>query len=199
MGQNTRILIVAGIAAVLGAAAGLWLNGPGPLLRTEVGQRAVQQVMSATAPKPPANITVAGRGDAMPALALATPDGGRLELPGSFAGRPLLINLWATWCGPCIKEMPELDRFAKAQGANGVQVVGIALDEAEAVHAYLQRVPVRYPIALDAPGPADAGIRLGNVRSVLPYSVLVGAHGRIVKQKLGPFEHAEIDGWAKVD
>ena len=54
--------------------------------------------------------------------------------------------------------MPELQRFAASQGSNGVQVVGIALDDPGAVRTFLQRVPVAYPILLDAPGPADAGL-----------------------------------------
>ena len=95
--------------------------------------------------------------------------------------------------------MPELDRFARSQGPNGVQVVGIALDEADAVRAFLGRVPVAYPILLDRPGPADSSVRLGNVRGVLPYSVLIGVDGRILKQKLGPFARGEIDGWAAAD
>ena len=97
------------------------------------------------------------------------------------------MNLWASWCGPCIEEMPELDRFAREQGEAGVQVLGIALDDADAVRGFLQRVPVDYAIALDAPGPADAGVRLGNPRGVLPYTVLIDADGRLVRHRIGPF------------
>ena len=65
-----------------------------------------------------------------------------------------------------------------------------------AVRAFLRRVPVGYPILLDAPGPADAGVRLGNPRGMLPYSVLIGADGRLLKQRLGPFDPGELEGWA---
>lgn len=196
MRSNTKILIVALAAAVLGAGVGLWSSGPSPLLRTEWGQRLLQGAATATAPAPPAGVTIAKRGDAMPPLELRDLDGGTLALPGAHAGRPILINFWASWCGPCIEEMPELDRYARAHGANGAQVVGIALDDADAVRAFLQRVPVRYPIALDTPGPGDSGVRLGNARNVLPYTVLIDAQGRIAKQKIGPFAHGEIDSWA---
>ena len=117
-------------------------------------------------------------------------------VPGAYAGRPLLINVWASWCGPCIKEMPELDRFAASQGGDGVQVIGIALDQPEAIRAFLHHTPVRYPILVDTPGPRDSAVRLGNPAGVLPYTVLVDADGRLLKQKIGPFEHGEIDGWA---
>jgi len=93
--------------------------------------------------------------------------------------------------------MPELDRYARSQAANGTQVVGIALDDTAAVEAFLQRIPVSYPLLVDAPGPRDAGVRLGNPRGVLPYSVLLDAHGRVVKQKVGPFREGEIEGWAR--
>ena len=93
--------------------------------------------------------------------------------------------------------MPELHRFARSQAANGMQVVAIALDEPEAVRAFLRRVPVAYPVLVDAPGPGDAGVRLGNRKGVLPYSVLLDADGRVLKQKVGPFGEGEIEGWVR--
>ena len=95
--------------------------------------------------------------------------------------------------------MPELQRFAAAQGPNGTQVVGIALDDPAAVRAFLQRIPVGYPILLDVPGTTDAGVRLGNPKGVLPYSVLVSPEGRLLKQRIGPFAPGEIDRWAAAD
>jgi thiol-disulfide isomerase/thioredoxin len=197
MKSNTRIVLVALAAGVIGAGAGLWFNGAAPLLRSEVGQRALQDVLSATAPAAPAGLAVAERGQVIPTLQLPDLEGQSLALPAAHLGRPQLINFWASWCGPCIEEMPELDRFAASQDGNGVQVVGIALDDADAVRAFLQRIPVDYPILIDAAGPADSGVQLGNLKGVLPYTVLVDARGRLVKQKIGPFQHGEIDAWTQ--
>jgi thiol-disulfide isomerase/thioredoxin len=197
MKSNTRIVLVALAAGVIGAGVGLWFNGAAPLLRSEVGQRALQDVLSATAPAAPAGLAVAERGQVIPTLQLPDLEGQSLALPAAHLGRPQLINFWASWCGPCIEEMPELDRFAASQDGNGVQVVGIALDDADAVRAFLQRIPVDYPILIDAAGPADSGVQLGNLKGVLPYTVLVDAQGRLVKQKIGPFQHGEIDAWAR--
>lgn len=192
-----KVIAVAVAAGALGLLAGQLVSGGGWFARTELGQRMLQAEMKLQAPKPPADLAVAERGQPIPALRLPDLAGRPVELPKAYAGRPLLINLWASWCGPCIKEMPELDRYARSQGADGVQVIGIALDNAQDVGAFLQRVPVSYPILLDAPGPRDAGVQLGNPKGVLPYSVLVGADGRLGKQRIGPFADGELDGWAK--
>jgi thiol-disulfide isomerase/thioredoxin len=195
LGSTSKLLLVALAAAGLGVAVSVWLDGSSPLLHTELGQRALQEALTASAPKPPADVKIAERGEILPAFNVPTLDGETVALPGAYAGRPLLVNVWASWCGPCIKEMPELDRYAKAQGPNGTQVVGIALDEAGAVRAFLQRIPVSYAVLIDAPGPRDPGVRLGNPKGVLPYSVLLDAQGRVLKQKIGPFRDGEIDAW----
>lgn len=193
---SLKIVAVAVAAGALGLLAGQLISGSGWVGRTELGQRVLQERMARQAPKPPADLAVIQRGGPMPTLRLPDLAGNTVELPKAYAGRPILINVWASWCGPCIKEMPELNRYAKAQGANGTQVVGIALDNAEDVAAFLKRVPVGYPIVLDRPGPRDSGVQLGNPKGVLPYTVLIGADGKLLKQRIGPFEDGEIDGWA---
>ena len=192
-----RILLVALAAGTLGVVASLLVSGPGPLLRTEPGQRLAQQMLQANAPPAPEGVEVAKRGDSVPEFPVTRLEGGEWSLPDDFYGRPLLVNIWASWCPPCIEEMPELDRFARAEGAEGVQVLGIALDDPQAVRDFLAQVPVQYPQGIDSPGNADAGVRLGNPRGVLPYSVLISAEGQVLKQRIGPFEHGEIDGWAR--
>lgn len=197
MSSHRRVLLVAIAAGLLGALASFLVSGPGFLFRTEAGQRVLQGALSATAPAAPADVPVARRGERIPALRLPALDGGPVALPDAYAGRPLLVNFWASWCGPCVKEMPELDRFARAQGEAGVRVVGIALDDRDAVEAFLRRIPVAYPILLDRAGPADSSVRLGNPRGVLPYSVLLSADGRLLRQRVGPFDAGELDGWAQ--
>ena len=191
---TSRVLLVAVAAGGLGLLASLWFNG-NPFWRTQVGERALHAATNATAPAPPAGVTPARIGDPMPAIALPGLDGAVVDLRTRYAGKRLLINVWASWCGPCIEEMPELDRFAATQGEDGVQVIGLALDTPEGVRGFTAQVPVRYPIVLDTPGPADASVWLGNAKGVLPYTVLVDADGRIARQKVGPFTHGEISGW----
>ena len=171
-------------AGLAGLAAGVWLTAPphrNPVL-------ALGEALS-DAPR-------IAPGSPMPALTLPDLDGAPVTLPGSYAGQPMLINVWASWCGPCVAEMPELTRFAAGKDRHGVQVIGLALDTPEAVREFLQRVPVDYPIVLDTAGPADASVALGNHRGLLPYSVLIDRNGRIAKQKLGPFAAGEITAWA---
>nr|WP_236685907.1 TlpA disulfide reductase family protein [Pseudoxanthomonas suwonensis] len=182
-------------AGGLGLAASWWFGNP--WLRTDSGQRALQAAADATAPALPPGVRAARPGDPLPDIRLPDLDGNVVELTAIAPGRPLLVNVWASWCGPCIEEMPELQRFAREQGEDGVQVVGLALDTPEGVRGFLARVPVDYPILLETPGPADASVWLGNTRGLLPYSVLVDAQGRVAKQKLGPFAHGEVDGWAR--
>jgi thiol-disulfide isomerase/thioredoxin len=200
MPSNRAVLLVALAAALAGAAASLFFEPTIAyrLAGTEVGQQVLDASIKAQAPKPPTGLDVAEKGGIVPAMTLKDVAGNPVELPRAWAGRTTLVNLWATWCAPCLKEMPDLQAFAGEQGGNGVQVVGIALDDAQAVRAFLRRHGIAYPVLVDAPGPADAGVRLGNPAGVLPYSVLVSADGRVLKTRIGPFaDGGEIAGWVR--
>ncbi len=121
------------------------------------------------------------------------PDGGELSM-AAFRGKPLIVNFWATWCPPCVEELPMLERFFQQNVSNGWQVIGLAIDQPSAVSKFLQRMPLTFPIGLAGMEGTDLGKSLGNLTGGLPFTVMVGPDGGVIKRKMGKLEPADLAG-----
>jgi peroxiredoxin len=118
---------------------------------------------------------------------------GKTHRLGDYRGKLVLLNFWATWCPPCRREIPGFIRLQTRYGARGLQVVGISIDNPEAVARYWQEMKINYPLLL-----ADDTIfglmgAYGNASGGLPYSVLIRPDGGIAATKLGAYEETELE------
>ncbi len=198
MSPTTKIVLLAVAAGAIGLSAGFLASGGGRqltlgALATDAGQQMAARgaAVGSGQRRQPALL-----GDGRPALALPDIDDRPRDLD-EFAGRPMLINFLASWCEPCRRELPELDRFAQESSGTEVQVVGIAVEETAAARALLTEVPVSFPVLVAG----DAGVGLmpgfGNSSGALPYSVLIDADGKLVARKLGSFEPGSTEAWVE--
>ena len=126
---------------------------------------------------------------------METLDGATLTMR-KFHGRPLLLNFWATWCPPCVDELPLLNSFYSAHTGKGFQVLGLAIDQPAAVRKFLDRMPLDFPIALAGLTGTDLGRALGNEVGGLPFSVLFGKDGNILRRKMGQLTEKDLAQWS---
>jgi thiol-disulfide isomerase/thioredoxin len=170
---NRRWMLATSVAAVtVGLGASLWYSR-----RTPAPSEGAQQVTD------------------------LAPDFWALQWPGpddkpvalhSFQGKPLLLNFWATWCGPCIQELPLINDFYRQHAAQGWQVVGVAIDKAPAVQSFLAHAPLDFPVAVAGFAGLDLARALGDVSGSLPFSLAVGTDGSVALRKLGALTSSDF-------
>lgn len=102
-----------------------------------------------------------------------------------LAGRPLVVNFWATWCPPCVEEMPELSALYAERSPLGLKMIGIGIDSPARIADFAARTPVSYPLLAAGMGGTDLGRAFGNAAGVLPYTVLIDWRGRIFFRIVG--------------
>ena len=136
-----------------------------------------------------------------PAVQAVRPDLEFRDLAGAphklseWNGKLLLVNFWATWCAPCLQEMPMLVEAQKAHGAHGLQIVGIAMDETEPVARMSERLQLNYPVMAGGEEIAKAMDALGDELGALPFSVLIAPDGRILDKRSGALSAGELKEW----
>lgn len=115
-----------------------------------------------------------------------------------FLGRPLLVNFWATWCPPCVEELPMLNAFQTAHGGRGWQVLGLAVDQTTAVRQFLQKLPLVFPVGMAGFAGTEISRTLGNQGGGLPYSVVFDRAGAVLHQKIGKLSEDDLAQWAQL-
>ncbi|MCG2633345.1 MAG: TlpA family protein disulfide reductase [Gammaproteobacteria bacterium] len=165
---DRRLLIAAGVALLMGLAGGYWFRqGPG--------------------------LALDSRSAAQPGFRLPDLEG-RMRQPDDWLGQVVVLNFWASWCPPCVKEMPEFAALQSEYGERGVQFVGIASEPDDAARAFLQKTPVNYPILLGNLDAISIAQAYGNSMGALPFTVFIGRDGQIAARRPGGLSRAQTEG-----
>jgi thiol-disulfide isomerase/thioredoxin len=171
--KTTRILagLVVAIAATIGGFyAGHVFTGNDSVAATQAGGDAVDQLWKATPP--------GAAGTSQPLAA--------------FKGKPVVVNFWASWCGPCVKEMPALSALQRDYQKKGITFIGLGVDSEKNINDFLKKVPVDYPVYVAGFGGADLARNFGNNAGGLPFTVVIDAKGTVRTTKLGEVDESEL-------
>lgn len=170
MNSRHQLWLVAIIFAALGLGLSAWLN------RHHASQ-------AAPGPDNPANHFFQSEfGDGKSGVEKMT----------RWQGKPVILNFWASWCPPCIKEMPELSGLAQELKPQGIEVIGIGVDSVEHITEFSRQHPVSYPLYVAGITGTELTRQLGNETGGLPFTVLIGADGKIKKTYLGSLDFKQL-------
>jgi thiol-disulfide isomerase/thioredoxin len=173
------------VACLIAALAGFGIYS----WHSNSAEAAAERARAAVTPKPLKD------GDAAPAnLKLVDLQGNSHSLE-DYRGKLVIVNFWATWCGPCLHEIPSLVKAQADYAARGVQFLGPAVDEVEDVRKQAPGLKFNYPVLVsDSEDMLALLSRFGNTEGGLPFSVVISPEGRIVDRQLGEFSGAELAG-----
>jgi thiol-disulfide isomerase/thioredoxin len=175
---NARLFAAIGLAA-LATGAGLW-----HLARPSRSPATAESPVSTEAP--------AIGPTALYATAFQDPTGSTQSL-GQFQGRLLVLNFWATWCGPCREEMPAFNRLHGKWAGRGVQFLGVSDEPGPVAARFGAGLGIGYPLWTGGDQVSELSRRLGNRRGVLPHTVIIGPKGEVLEQRVGPYTEEELD------
>ncbi|MFP3503475.1 TlpA family protein disulfide reductase [Burkholderia sp. SIMBA_062] len=175
MKRMLALAVVAAAAVAGGLAAGHWFRGG-----------SADDGVAVAAPAAQGNPA-----DQLWAASLTGVDGKPASL-ASFKGQKVVVNFWASWCGPCVEEMPELVALSHQYKQKGIRFIGIGVDSDQNVKNFLQKVKVDYPVFVSGYAGADLARNFGNTAGALPFTVVIDETGKVRETKLGQIQPAEL-------
>jgi thiol-disulfide isomerase/thioredoxin len=195
--RSWKKIALIGLLALIAFLAGLALSiaayGPQRVMSTPIGQAVSEKLMPIFSENDRVNIAL-DADEPMTKFYLFDFNGNLVDLPGK--GKLRLINYWASWCGPCIEEMPMLDSFAKKN--SDVMVIGIALEPYQDAKTFADKMNLSFSLFAETPSIGDSSALLGNGTGTLPYSVLIDGEGYVLAKKTGPFaSESDIAEWVQ--
>ena len=110
----------------------------------------------------------------------------------NWPGKVLVVNFWASWCPPCVEEMPTLDQISKEYATKNVLFVGIGIDSPSNIREFLQKTPVSYPIVIGGLEGSNLAKQMGNSQGALPYTIIISPSGKSTFTKLGKISEDEL-------
>lgn len=131
--------------------------------------------------------------DIKPLMAASIPDlQGRPRTLGEWRGKVLVVNFWATWCPPCLKEIPDFVRMQEKLGPRGLQFVGIAADQPDKVREFAAKYRMNYPVLLSDMDVIEIASRAGNRAGGLPFTVILDREGKWVRSESGALDEQKL-------
>jgi peroxiredoxin len=126
-------------------------------------------------------------------MAASLPDmEGRTQALGQWRGKVLVVNFWATWCQPCLKEIPEFVRMQDKFGTQGLQFVGIAIDNPVKVREFAAKYHMNYPVLVGEMDAIELAKGAGNELGGLPFTVIVDRKGKLIRTELGGLNEQKL-------